>query len=298
MIVGPGDDCAVVAVGDRRLLFTTDALVEGTHFRAGWMSPSQIGRKAYLVNASDIAAMGGRPLYVLVSLGVPRGYASRDLMALNLGIAKAAKQTSAVVIGGNLTRADSLAVTITLVGETNDHPVLRRTARPGDQLFVTGELGSAAFGRRALARSRAARGHCVRRFREPTPRLRAGAALAGNRLVSAMIDVSDGLMRDVGHLCAASRVGAEIEVDALPCRPEVRAAGYALALAGGEDYELVCAVPRHRVARMRELQHTFGCTMTRIGAITDRSRGVRAIDAQGKPLRLAIYGFDHFSEES
>lgn len=292
VIVGPGDDCAVVTIGKRRVLFTTDALVEGTHFRPGWLSAAQLGRKAYLVNASDIAAMGGAPRYALVSLGVPSRYSSRALLQLNVAIGKAAAETGAAVIGGNLTRADVLSVTIMLVGEMRARPVLRSGARPGDHLFVSGELGSAAYGRHALGRNRLARGHCVRRFRQPEPRLQAGGVLASQRIASAMIDVSDGLLRDVGHLCAASGVGAHIEVDALPCRPEVRAAGSALALGGGEDYELVCAVPPHRLARMRELQHTFGCKMTRIGHIMPSADGVRAVDAQGAYVGPA--GFDHF----
>jgi thiamine-monophosphate kinase len=293
VVVGPGDDCAVVAVGRQRWLITTDALVEGTHFRPRWFTPQQLGRKAYLVNASDIAAMGGRPRYVLAALAVPARYPDRDLMRLNIGIAKAAAETGACVIGGNLTRADRLSVTITLVGEMRGTPVLRRGAQPGDALFVSGELGSAAYGRRLLSRRVTARGHEVRRFREPVPRLEAAALLAQHRLASAMIDVSDGLLQDLGHLCAASGVGARVEVEQLPCRPSIRAAGHALALSGGEDYELLCAVPMHRLARMRKLQHRFGCQMTRIGAVMPKSYGVRAVDALGT-VYSGPTGFDHF----
>jgi thiamine-monophosphate kinase len=293
-VVGPGDDCAVVTVGRQRILLTTDALVEGIHFRRRWLSAYQLGRRAYLVNASDVAAMGGQPRYVLVSLEVPPRYADRDLLELNRGIAMAAKETGACIVGGNLSRAAALSVTITLVGSMRTRPVLRSGARCGDHLFVTGELGAAAHGRHLIDRDPDTRGRYARRFREPVPRLQAGAALAQHRLASAMIDVSDGLLQDLGHLCRSSVVGARIELATLPCRVPMRAGGHALALGGGEDYELVCAIPPHRLARMRDLQHTFGCEMTRIGVVMSKSYGIRLVDAQGHRVPVGTLGFDHF----
>lgn len=297
VIVGPGDDCAVVALGARRYLLTTDTLVQGVHFRAAWLTAYQLGRRAYWVNASDIAAMGGAPRYALVSICVPARYGSRDLLRLNQGIVSAATETGACVVGGNLARSSVLSVSITLVGESTGRPVLRRGARVGDDLFVTGELGAAAFGRQLIRRNAQAGGVFARRFREPIARLQAGALLARERVASAMIDVSDGLLQDVGHLCRSSAVGAHIEMEELPCSRRVRAAGYALALTGGEDYELVCAVPPHRLARMRELQHKFGCQMTRIGRVMPETYGVQVVDACGKAVRLGTHGFDHFRAE-
>jgi thiamine-monophosphate kinase len=289
--VGPGDDCAVVDVPGRRLLLTTDALVEGVHFRLTWMTPEQIGRKAYLVNASDIAAMGGQPRYVLVSVTAPGRYAGRDLMRLNRAISAAARATGARVVGGNLTRGRTLSVTLTLIGDSPAHPVLRAGARAGDVLFVTGVLGQAARGLRQLRRDAGARGVAVERFRRPPCRLPAGALLARERIASAMIDVSDGLLQDLGHICTASGVGARIELASLP-----RAGDPMLALTGGEDYELLYAVPPHRLARLHALRGRLGCPMTRIGEIVPRAQGVRAIDARGRPVPVARAGFDHFAQ--
>jgi thiamine-monophosphate kinase len=294
VLVGPGDDCAVVAVGSRRLLLTTDALVEGVHFRPRWLGAYQLGRRAYLVNASDIAAMGGRPRFVLVSVSVPPRYLARDLFRLHEGIAAAAAETGARIVGGNVTRADVLSVSITLIGDMRGRPVLRRGARPGDALFVTGDLGTAALGRLLISRHPRTHSAAAQRFREPTPRLRAGSLLARHGVASAMIDVSDGLLRDVGHLCRSSGVGAAIEAERLPCDPRVRAAGYALALSGGEDYELLWTVRPHHVARMQQLQHRFGCQTTRIGRVMPKAYGVRVLDAKGTPIPIATQGFDHF----
>ena len=143
--------------------------------------------------------------------------------------------------------AASLSIVLALVGDAPPRPITRSGARVGDLLFVTGRLGEAALGVRELRRNRSARGPAVRRFREPPLRVDAGALLARSRVVSAMIDVSDGLLQDLRHLCAASRVGACLELERIPASARVRRAGMSLALSGGEDYELLCAVPaRHR----------------------------------------------------
>lgn len=293
--VGPGDDCAVVAAGRRRWLVTTDALVEGVHFRRAWMTPAQIGRKAYLVNASDIAAMGGAPRFCLLSVGVPADFPHRDLTAIHRGITAAAGATGAAVVGGNLARAAELFVSITLIGDAPARPVLRAGARPGDGLYVTGALGAAALGLRRLRADAHARGSFVHRFREPAPRLRAGALLARARVASAMIDISDGLLQDLGHLCAASNVGAELERDRLPCAAAVRRQGIDLALCGGEDYELLFAVRPRQRARLERLLPRLGCPVTRIGVARPPRDGLRIVDQRGGRLPLPVGGFDHFA---
>ncbi len=295
MVVGPGDDCAVVRSPGSRLLLTTDAVVDGVHFRRAWMTPRQIGRKAYLVNASDVAAMGGRPRFCLISVGAPPDFPSREMAAIHQGVAAAAAETGALVVGGNLTRAPRLFVSVALVAEAPPRPLCRSGARPGDALYVTGTLGEAALGLRMLRRNPQARGGPVRRFCEPIPRLRAGAVLARSGLASAMIDLSDGLLQDLGHLCAASGVGAEIAAAALPCTRRVRRAGYALALAGGEDYELLCAVPPEHVKRMERLQPELGCRLTRIGWLGRKRDGLRVLDEKGNRLPIGAAGFDHFA---
>jgi thiamine-monophosphate kinase len=292
-VVGPGDDCAVTRGFKGNVLLTTDALVEGSHFERAWMTPRQIGRKAYLVNASDIAAMGGRPRFCLVSVGVAADFPAADLTAIHRGIADAAAADSAWIVGGNLARASDLFVSITLVGEMSGRPVVRSGGRPGDALYVTGTLGEAALGLQDLQADPSVRSTAVRRFREPTPRVAAGIALAGG-LASAMIDVSDGLLQDLQHLCEAGGVGAEIFLDSLPCSARVRREAPMLALHGGEDYELLFAVPQKVESRLRGLQRRLGCRLTRIGRLLAKRHGLRVYDASGEIRPVDAAGFDHF----
>ena len=296
--LGPGDDCAIVAGAGRQFLFTTDALVDGVHFSRRWMTAQQIGRKAYLVNASDIAAMGGQPRFCVVSIGAPAAFAARELAAIERGIAASAAQSGALVVGGNLTRAADLFVSVALLGDPPRQPLRRSGARPGDLLYVTGSLGEAALGLRLLQRDSQARGAAVHRFREPRPRLTAGALLARSRVASAMIDVSDGLLQDLSHLCKASGVGAQIELARLPSTPRVRREGLALTLSGGEDYELLCAVPARHQTRVERLKFRLGCRFTCIGRCRPARHGIEVVDDKGQCLPVGAMGFDHFARGS
>ena len=293
--LGPGDDCAVVTARGG-LLLTVDALVEGVHFRRDWLTPAALGRKLFAVNASDVAAMGGRPLWCVLQIAAPPRTPAAAVAALSRAVAGAARRAGATLVGGNLSRGAELAATLALVGAAPPRPVTRAGARPGDLVYVTGTLGDAALGLRLLRRGGvAAAGAAVRRFRAPTPRLDAGEILARQRLASAMIDVSDGLLQDLGHLCAASGVGARIELARLPCSAAVRRAGVDLALHGGEDYELLFAVPPRRRAALARAAARFGCRLTRIGEIS-RGDGVRLVDAAGREMAVGDAGFDHFRD--
>lgn len=292
-VVGPGDDCAVTRGLGKNILLTTDALVAGVHFELAWMTPRQIGRKAYLVNASDIAAMGGRPRFCLVSIGAPGDFSASALVALHRGIADAAAEHGAWVAGGNLAGAEELFVSIALVGEMSDPPVRRRGARAGDALYVTGTLGEAALGLQDLREDASKRSAAVRRFREPIPRIRAGMVLARG-IASAMIDVSDGLLQDLRHLCEASGVGAEIALESLPCSARVRRHDPMLALHGGEDYELLFAVPQKAEARLLRWHRRLDCPVTRIGRLLPKGEGCRVRDRTGSSFSTETAGFDHF----
>lgn len=283
----------MVEAGGPLLLFTTDALVEGIHFRRDWLTPRQIGRKSYLVNASDIAAMGGRPRFCVVSTGAPADTPIRFLSAVHRGVAAAAAETGATLVGGNLSGSRELFVSVALLGEAKA-PVTRAGAGVGDHLFVTGELGAAAVGLAALLRGERPRGAAAARFREPLPRLRAGALLARAGVVSAMIDVSDGLLQDLQHVCDASEVGAEIELERVPRARAARGVEPVSLLTGGEDYELLCTVPEDRTARLKRLIPKLGCRFTRIGRVMPKRYGVRVRQWNGKPLQLRRGGFDHF----
>lgn len=294
VLLGPGDDCAVVRSRAGALLVTVDALVEGIHFRRDWLTASALGRRAFAVNASDIAAMGGAPRWCVTQIGAPPRTPAGLVDGIARGVAAAAAAAGAAVVGGNLSRAAELSVCVTLIGDAPPRPLTRAGARRGDAIYVTGTLGDAALGVRQLRRARQARGAAVARYRRPTARLAAGAVLARRRLASAMIDVSDGLMQDLGHLCAASGVGARIDLARLPCRPAVRRAGLELALAGGEDYELLFTVPPRRAAALARHAGALGCRITRIGVCTAPGDGLQMVDEEGRAERWRGAGHDHF----
>src|SRR5262245_41476613 len=213
-VVGPGDDAAAIRPPRRALLVTTDTLVEGVHFRLGWESPAALGRRALRVKLSDVAAMGGTPLAAVVALEAPPGLPAGDLGALMRALAADARRWRTEVVGGNLVAAPRLAVTLTVLGEAGRRVVTRAGARPDDDVWVTGTLGGAAWAVRQLLAARRVR-------RPPVPvRLAAGRLLAP--LANAMIDVSDGLVQDLGQVCRASGVAATVEATSLPVAPACR----------------------------------------------------------------------------
>ncbi len=282
--IGPGDDAAAIRIGGTTLLVTTDALVEGVHFRAGWLSPRALGARAYAVNASDIAAMGGRPLWAVVALEVPARTPTRTLDGIVAGFVGAARRHGAALVGGNVTRGPALAITVTLLGAAGARVVTRAGARPGDVVLVTGRLGAMSAAVRNRRRGRAA----------AVPRVPDRVPIAGElaRVATAMIDVSDGLVQDLRHVARAS--GAAIRVDAasVPIAARVRGA-LRVALTGGEDYELACTVPPRRMAAAMRAAERLGVPLTAIGVVERAGRGVRVLDASGKRLALRHGGYDH-----
>ncbi len=295
--IGPGDDAAVLTPPDGPLLLTTDAMIEGVHFRQRWLSPHALGRRAFEVSASDIAAMGGRVVAALLAVAAPSRLPVRTLRALVAGARDGARAAGGALVGGNLAAADALSLTVTVVGAGPTRPLTRAGGRAGDQLFVTGSLGGAALGVRSLLRRSTSRSATAAEslWRRPRARLRPGAVLARRRLASAMIDLSDGLLIDAERLCAASGVGAVIDADRLPLPAALRAAprghARALALGGGEDYELLFAVRPSRVAALRAARGALGCPVTHIGELRP-GRGVAVIGADG--MAGAGRGHDHF----
>ncbi len=292
MLVGPGDDAAAVRPTRRPLLLTTDSLIEGVHFRRGWDSPAGLGRRAFAVNASDVAAMGGTPKYALLALEVPGRSPVSEIDALVGGFALAARRSGARLVGGNLVAGPHLAITVALVGETPGRMVTRAGARPGDRLFVTGRLGAMGLAVRGLAAGR--------RGRLPAAPLRIRQGILLARVAHAMIDVSDGLAQDVGHVCRASGAGAEILLAKLPVAPACRRAlgekALLFAASAGEDYELVVAIPPRWLPALARLRPRLGCRLTEVGRVT-RAPGVRLLDRAGRAVRLPRAGFDHFTRE-
>jgi len=280
-------------LGGRDWLWTTDSQVEGTHFHLDWITPREIGAKAYSINASDIAAMGGQPRFVLVSLGAPANFSTRAMIAIQRGISAMAARDGAVIVGGNVVRCPHLEVTISMLGLSPEFAVSRSGARVGDRIYVSGTLGDAALGLRQLRENPRATGSAVRHFRRPVPRVRAGSVLADHRVVSAMIDLSDGLLEDLERMCGASGVGAQIDLGALPLSRAVARADRSLALTGGEDYELLCAVPARQEAVLSNLSADLECAMTRIGTICDSGGGVVTMDGVDS-VALPRRRFGHF----
>jgi thiamine-monophosphate kinase len=310
--LGSGDDAAIV-VPDGATVTSVDTLIDGVHFRRGWMSLAQVGHKALAVALSDLAAMGAAPGEAYVVLGVPTDLDEDGCLELLDGLAALAAETGTAVAGGDVTRAPALTLAITVVGHaaTPQQLVSRGGASPGDALVVTGELGGAAAGLllledpelRMQSSSRSAdrreRAGLVARQLEPQPRLEAGRVLAraGAR---AMIDLSDGLGGDARHLAAASGVGLRIEAGSLPLAAGVAAVAAAagrepfeLAVSGGEDYELLAALPVERVSDAAgALAEPRGPGLTQVGDVV-AGEGVE-IKLPGGGL-LEPLGFDQLS---
>lgn len=290
--LGPGDDAAVLRPpAGEDLAVTVDAVVEGVHFD-GRFGADDVGWKALAVNLSDLAAMGARPLWALVALAFPAGTPAARLEGVARGLGACARAHRVAVAGGNVTRASELSVTVTVAGAVPRGGALTRAgARPGDLLLASG-----AFGEAALGRAPGARGALARRQRRPEPRVALGVALRG--VARAAIDVSDGLVQDLGHLCAASGVGAEVEAAALPTSAAYRRAARALpeplapALSGGEDYELLLAVPPGRLDRAHAAARRTATPLAVIGRFV-RGQGVRVLREAGDELRLGVGGHDH-----
>lgn len=290
--VGIGDDAAVLRAVTDPLVWTVDASVEGTHFEREWLGLKDIGYRAFQAAASDLAAMGARPLAALAALELPKGFSKRELAALTDGQAQAARECGAPLVGGNVARASRLAITTTLLG-TARAPLARSGARPGDELWLLGDVGLAALGIALLCKRRGAvrRGPeaaCVRAWRRPRALIAEGARLIGR--ATAAIDVSDGLAGDVTNLARASGVRAVIEAaaleKALPAELGVVAgalgrAPLEVALYGGEDYALVATGPATRRPRRAQL----------VGRV-ERGRGALLELPSGRTSALGP-GFDH-----
>jgi len=248
--VGPGDDAAVIAAPDSRVVVSTDVLVEGRHFRRDWSGAHDIGRRAAAASLADIAAMGARTTALVVGLAIPRDVAVTWVTELADGLATEAAAAGAGVVGGDIVRADQVTISVTALGDLSGRaPVLRSGARPGDVLAVAGRLGWAAAGLAVLSRGFRAPRKVVDAHRVPQPPYAAGPAAAAAG-VTAMIDVSDGLVADAGHIARASRVRMEIDSALLTVDGPVRdaAAAYNIdpltwVLTGGDDHALLATFP-------------------------------------------------------
>jgi thiamine-monophosphate kinase len=309
LILGIGDDAALLRPrAGFDLVVTADLLVEGVDFRlgGGWTSPRDLGHRALAVSLSDAAAMGARPRFCLLSVGVPRAvWGGRFLEEFYEGVRALADVYGVRIIGGDTSRTpEGVVIDSVVLGEVRRGRALTRGgARAGDQIFVTGALGGAAGGLKMLesvavrtSRGRAAGGLLLRQ-RRPEPRVEWGALLSEKGLATSLIDLSDGLSSDLAHVCRESGVGARVEAASLPVDPLLAQTGVSadealrLALDGGEDFELLFTAGPRQAARLPR-EHG-GVPVTRVGEVTGERGKVRLV-RDGKARLLKPGGFEHF----
>ena len=306
VIVGIGDDTAAIKVsGEKLLLFTSDSLVEDVHFKWDYTSPFQVGWKALVVNISDVAAVGGNPTHCLVSLALPSDTERNLVREVYRGLKKAASKYRVGIVGGDTVRAPSFIITVSVLGEVKrENIVLRSGAKPGDLIYVTGQLGSSGAGLACLKAPNwkvkpEIRQFLIKKHLMLSPRLVEGQKIASSQIATSMIDLSDGLASDLHRLAEESKVGAVLWEDefptALATEQLAKVMGKSLLewiLYGGEDYELLFAVPPNK---KEELKQTLSFPHTLIGEIVDRDQGIYLKKRGGNRTKIEDRGYNHFS---
>lgn len=301
ILQGIGDDCAVLRLGGpgaraQDTLVTTDFSLEGVHFRRNWHTPESVGHRCLARGLSDIAAMGGKPVAAFLSLALPRDLSPEWITGFARGLIKLAKKYSVTLAGGDTAESpDGILADIVLVGTApRPNAILRSDAKPGDRIYVSGELGGSAA---AVLRMR--KNPKVKlnprdypRHFFPDPRIELGRILREKKIASALIDTSDGLSTDLAHICEESGAGAEIQAEAIPLASvgkPAREVDLELALHGGEDYELLFTAPRSK----RVPGKIAGVPITEIGHVT-RSPEMFLMNRSGVGLKLEPRGWEHF----
>ncbi len=302
VLLGSGDDAAVVASPDGRVVATTDLLVEGRHFRLDWSSPRDVGHKAAAQNLSDVAAMGARPTALLVGLGAPPSLPVDVAVEIAAGIAAECALVGATVVGGDVVRTEELVLAVTALGDLEGRsPVRRDGAQVGDRIVVVGTLGGSAAGLAAFSAGvpHAQVVQLLDAHRRPTPPYAAGPALADAGATS-LVDTSDGFAADLGHVLAASAVGALVDYAALPAHPGL-SAGWAAdqspstvarwVTSGGEDHALVATIAAERLPDLAATLAALGLACADVGEVTGPAplRWINLPDDAAEPG-----GFDHF----
>lgn len=302
LVLGIGDDTAAWRTGKSVQLATTDILIQDVHFNLEIVTWRDLGWKALAVNISDIAAMGGTPGYALVSLGLPPDTEVDSVAELYRGIKDIAKKFDIDIVGGNISRAPVVIIDVSLIGKASQTLLTRSAAKPGDLIAVTGYLGTSAAGCRMLKSSLKLDKNTTALLRKahlhPNPRVAEGQILAKNG-VKAAIDISDGLISDLTHICEASKVGARVRIDRLPVHPKVKAAfkdkAMSMALSGGEDYELLFTAKNSVIDKVKNIMST---PVTVVGEIIKEHSGkITLWDEQGKAVSRGERGWDHFRSQ-
>ncbi len=272
VLCGLGDDAAVLRFANQKILFTTDALLEGVHFDWRYCRAFLLGRKALSVNLSDIAAMGGKPKWAVISLAVPPNTSLKILREFYLGLQSCAREFDVEIVGGDTDQSkNGWKITVALIGEAS-HPIYRSGAKVGDEIWVTGCLGKS--------------------IQNPVPRVQEGQALAKHHLASSLIDISDGFLLDLEHLCKASRVGAQVYAEKIPKLSQI---SLEKALTRGEDYELIFTASPKRRKKLEKIFGRFETKLTCVGEVILKKNGVIVLDQKGQAIKISKKGYSHFS---
>ena len=300
LLIGIGDDCAAWKCSRKIQLATVDSMVQDVHFTNATSTWREIGYKALAINLSDIAAMGGVPGYALINLALPQDTDADDMFQLYEGIIGLAKETGTAIVGGNISGADKISITVTIIGESLNGEILKRaSSKPGDAIAITGWPGSAAAGLSMLMNGLKFDIESANYFRNaflhPTPRLKEGQLLVKNG-VKCAIDTSDGLLADLKHICEASGVGAHINAADIPIhgllKKNFKEKALEVALSGGEDYELLFTASPEIVETVKK---KLKVPANIIGEIKSGNPGeIRVVDNRGKTINPKKIGWTHF----
>ncbi|MAG22079.1 MAG: thiamine-phosphate kinase [Candidatus Diapherotrites archaeon] len=289
VLVGIGDDAAVIKTGKGKMVITVDTLVENDHFTLKWFTPKQVGMKAMEINTSDIGAMNAIPRYALVSLCLPKTTTLNFVDGLYKGIYSVADKYGIDIVGGNMTHGHEIVVDITMIGEAKGKIPLRSNARPGDYIISSGNLGASTAGLNLFLKKKSGFAAVKKKHVEPKAKLKKAYALA--KYTNAMEDCSDGLASEVRNICAQSKCGAVIEWDKIPVSRETIKAAKAIglesknfALFGGEDFELIATVPKKHLSKVKGFV---------VGRITKEKKIY--LKKNGKKEQLEKAGYDHFA---
>jgi thiamine-monophosphate kinase len=306
LTLGIGDDTASFkARSGYEILVTCDAVVEGRHFLSRHITPMDLGRRCMMLNISDIGAMGGQPLYALISLGLKNETLVTDIEDMYRGFLAELHPFGASIIGGNLTKSgDGIFIDITLIGEVEEGRAVRRSgARPGDVILVSGYPGHSAAGLQLLVQSLVSEDHpLVRAYNKPSHRAREGRAVALTACATAMIDTSDGFLGDLGHICEESKVGALLVQKKFPVSHELREAAkilnkgpYEFFLGDSDDYQLIITCGAKDADRIRSaIALTYDGPVTEVGEVTTADQGFRLLLADGSEQMFSAKGWNHF----
>lgn len=313
VLQGIGDDCAVVEKTlSTAWLVTMDTLVESIHFDCAWHPPENLGRKAVSINVSDIAAMGGNPCFLLLSLALPQSFTEDWFYRFSQGMSSACSDYDCLLIGGDTVRSpEHISITLTVIGEApKDKIIYRHSAKAGDVVLVTGHLGLAAAGLDLFSAGREMEdgvfAPLLKAHLDPKAQVYAGQQLAGSGLVNSMMDLSDGLATDLAHICNNSKLGAVLFANQLVAHPSLEKAAKILQrplhhwmLSGGEDYQLLLTASPSAVDSLQALAGENGFSLTAVGKMVE-GEGVRLVEPgrksdADKGKDISYQGFDHFS---